>query len=207
MPGLWGAMIRHHRAKPARLRRTGACGRERDGQREPCGHPWCRGGRGSRGDACGQAWKVDRYVSRVVLRSRGRMPIELKGTAPILQRQKRAPAIALGASRPEGDAKFAGAYGVSQTGSQSGVLGKDEDYEAVMTAACSRACTAASTHLPPVSPAGCRRYHEITSPSASPWSSAMPRRDPPARDGEDSAPSSPHARPRRSLSRSPADPW
>ena len=36
-----------------------------------------------------------------------RVPIELMGTAPILQQQKRAPAIALGASRPEGDAKFA----------------------------------------------------------------------------------------------------
>lgn len=67
--------------QPVQVRPTGACGRGRDGQPEPCGLPWCPDGHGSHGDACGQAWTVDKYVSRVVLRGRGRMPIELNGKA------------------------------------------------------------------------------------------------------------------------------
>ena len=84
---------------PVQFRRTDACGRVRGEQREPCGLPLCRDGRESHGDACGRGLKAGKYVSRVVLRYRGRMPSELTGKRA-LKHQKRAPDFVLGASGP-----------------------------------------------------------------------------------------------------------
>ncbi len=120
-----------------------------------------------------------------------RVPIELNGIAPSPQQQKRAPAIAMGASRPRGRRQIRRCLWAMPAGKSIRSLDERGECEGFVTLPG----RGVSSALP------------ATSLSALPSSSAPPRPDPPARGGGDSVPSSPRARRHRSPSRIRADPW